>query len=778
MKRVWYRRLLLALGLCLVVCLGWIVPAYIVPLPERLSSKDGVVVTWADGRPAHVFLSPDEKWRFEARLESVDPRYVEALIAFEDQRFWSHPGVDVFAIGRAVLANLSHGRRVSGASTLTMQLVRLLEPRPRTYVSKFVEAWRATQLEVRLSKEEILENYLRFIPMGRNIEGVHAGSLAYFGREANLLSYDEIAVLLAVPQSPNVRFPDAANVERLRTARDRIAQHLHELGALKDDGVDSTHVLAMIHEADVPDRLRAFPREIPHTAYSLRASRGELRISTSLDSGIQRVAENLLAPFQEPAALQGIDHATVLVVDHQAQRVVAAVGNFDFGDKPGMQIAAYNVPRSTGSLLKPFIFAMSVEEGLAHPRNLVQDVPGQFGNYRPENYDGTFKGLVRYDEALSLSLNMPFIQMLYRLGVEPFVTRLRLAGIPRLVTEPGYYGLSAAVGGIEMRPLDVASLYAALANDGLGSPLKVTPGQSVPERYFSAESSYLTRQALRLRDRPDFDRRRANHLAARFFWKTGTSFGNRDAWAVGAGAKYTVVVWMGNLDRRPSSALVGSERCGPVLFDLLQALEPQVGADRSPAGMTQVEVCAYSGFVPGDACSERIMVEAPANAVVTQVCPFHQFRHVDTKTGLALTPECRAGRQVVTKPFLVWPASVRRLMSPGAVAMPLAPEFAPECASSESSLRIVSPRVGQNIRLMAGVDVERQKVPLEAEARDGRSMLHWFVDGIWLGTVPATERLWWVPEEGEHEILVQDDRGFAQKRSIRVNTSRQTDDGG
>jgi penicillin-binding protein 1C len=329
-----------------------------------------------------------------------------------------------------------------------------------------------------------------------------------------------------------------------------------------------------------------------------------------------------------------------------------------------------------------------------------------------------------------------------------------------------------------MRPMDVASLYAALANDGLGGPLSLTKDTPHSERLFSAEASYLTRQALRLRDRPDFDRRRANHQATRFFWKTGTSFGNRDAWAVGAGARYTVVVWMGNLDRRQSSALVGSERCGPVLFDLLQALEREMSLDVAPPGMTPIEVCAYSGFVPGPACTERLKVEAPTHSVVTQVCPFHQIRHIDTATGLAVTPECRAGRDVVTRPFLVWPASVRRVLTPGAVAMPLAPEFAPDCAVRESSLRILSPRAGQQIRLLAGMEAERQKVPLEAEARDGRTLLHWFVDGVWLGTVPATERLWWIPEEGEHEVLVQDDHGYAQKQKIRVKTSRQADGGG
>jgi len=762
------RRLLQALTGALGVLLVCLILAFLIPLPERLEASDGRVVTWDDGTPMHVSLSSDEKWRFSAPLETVDSRYLDALIAFEDQRFWSHPGVDVMALGRAFIGNLGAGKRVSGASTITMQLVRLLEPRPRTYTSKLIEVFRAMQLELRLSKREILENYLRFISFGRNVEGIHAGSLAYFGREARVLSYDEIAVLLAVPQSPTARYPHPNNLARLREARDRIGSRLLEVEAFQDDGASPEDVFRMIQESSLPTELVPFPRRAPHVAQLLATADRSVRLQTTLDSVTQTLAEDLLGRHQEAATRSGIQHAAIVVVDHKELRVRAAVGNFDFGADPGSQIAAFNVPRSTGSLLKPVIFAMAIEEGLAHPRHLIEDVPAQFGTYKPENYDGRFRGLVRYDEALAASLNLPFIVHLSLLGVDAFANRLRLAGARDISTKPGFYGLSAAVGGIEMRPLDIAGLFAALANGGRARTLSLVPDSTSETQVFTPAASYLTREALRLRDRPDFDRLRLNRDAPRFLWKTGTSFGNRDAWAVGSGARYTVAVWMGNLDQSRSSALVGSERCGPLLFDILQALEPVVPADLPPEGMIEVNVCAYSGHLPAKACPEKTNVLAPMESVATRICPFHKRLEVDTATGLAVRAECRAGRDVESRSFVVWPAALRRYLSAQSSPLPMAPPYAPECGRSSDGLQIVQPQAGHRIRLIPGLDPEEQRVPLEAQAADGRQTLYWFVDGEWIGEAPASERIWWVPTPGEHQIVVQDARGGSQSRTLHV----------
>ncbi|MEZ4461198.1 MAG: transglycosylase domain-containing protein [bacterium] len=347
-------------GACLVAALVW------VPLPARLSEGDSVVVAWRDGTPAHVFLSPDDKWRIRVETDDVSPAYIDALLAFEDQRFWSHPGVDLIAIARAFLSNLSAGRTVSGASTLTMQVVRLLEPRPRTLASKVIEAFRAVQLEMHLSKRQILEEYLRLAPFGRNVEGVEAASWAYFRHRARDLTADEIAVLLAVPQSPTARFPSANNRARLRAARDSIARRLLDEGLLPrgtgEGAVGPEALLDDIVASPVPESLEAFPREIPHAAYWLRHRHpSKAFIQTTLDAATQRVVEQQVARRFEEAQRVGVHNVSVVVVDHATVEARALVGNFTFDLQPGAQIPGFDVPRSPGSLLKPFVTAAAID---------------------------------------------------------------------------------------------------------------------------------------------------------------------------------------------------------------------------------------------------------------------------------------------------------------------------------------------------------------------------------------------------------------------------------
>jgi penicillin-binding protein 1C len=781
-----------AIGLALVVAL------YAVPLPDREVGWS-VVVEYRDGRPAYVFLSPDDKWRLPVSLERVDAKFVESLVALEDKRFWSHDGVDPIAMVRAAYSNLASGHRVSGGSTLSMQLARLLEPRPRTLRSKVADMFRAVQLDLRLSKREILEEYLARTPYGENVEGVEAAAWSYFGHSAQHLTALEIATLLAVPQGPARYAPHPDNVERLRARRDAILEKLVAAGVFAAADAEAGRAdaaataaldrrspfgdAARLGGAEPLDHLRRMPREAAHAAIALRARHpGELRIRSTLDAGVQALAEREVHLRAPDLARKGIHGGSVVVVDHRSREVVALVGNLDFDDaQHGGQIAMFDHARSPGSTLKPFLYAIAIDRGLALPEYLVADVPSQYGTYRPRNFDNDFAGLVTLQDALARSLNLPFIDLLDTVGVEPFLAELARMGVDTRRTTPGQYGLSLVVGGIELTPLELAAMYATLAEDGIYRPLRLVAGDPIGDvrapAIFNPGAAWLTRRALAIKDRPDFPKRRdVSRMPPEIHWKTGTSFGFRDAWAIGSGPAYTAVVWTGNVDNKPSTELVGSEAAGPLLFDILEGLADRArirGPSAPPDDLAWVEVCAYSGHIPGEACEHRTRVLAPVHAVPTAPCPYHQAYDVDRVTARAVTPGCRAsGRDYERRNFLVLPSNVTAWLADRNRETPEPPAFEPGCAPEAAAgpPALLTPAEGQVVTILPGIPTRNQRVPLSAATR--AATLSWFVDGALVGTTPASQRIYWVPTVGKHEIVAADDAGHKARRILDVQLAR------
>ncbi len=770
------RRHLLGAGLgCALLLLALGLAARLLPLPARLTLPASQVVRYRDHTVAHVFLAPDDRWRIAATADAVSPDYLNALLAFEDARFRWHPGVDPLAILRAVGQNLSAGRVISGASTLTMQLVRLAEPRPRTLSSKAIEALRALQIESRLDKDAVLAGYLTLAPFGRNLEGVEAASWAYFGHGAGALTAAEIATLLAVPQNPTARFPSPRNAARLKAARDDIAGRLLELGALPvPPGQDAAAVLAQVVAAPVPTALRPLPRELPHAARWMGAQGARSAVDSTLDAGTQAIVQRVLNARQRAAVNEGIHNAAVVVIDWQDAEIRALAGSFDFWqDGDGAQIPAFAVPRSPGSTLKPFVYSAAIEQGLALPDFLVPDVPVRYGSYAPENYDHGYDGLVRMEEALSRSLNVPFVQLLAKVGVEPFLGRLRSLGVRSLDPRPGYYGLSVIIGGVELSPLELAGLYAALADDGRHRRPRWDQGAAPdPGRQVIAPgAAWLTRRALALRDRPDFPSRQdLSSLPRDIHWKTGTSFGHRDAWAIGSGERFTVAVWLGNLDNQSSRHLVGSEAAGPVLFDILEGLgDGRTGrSPPPPEDLKEIEICALSGHLAGPDCPHLKHAFALTTKVPPTRCPYHVRVEIDAETGLAVGPGCRQG-PTRSEVFVSWPPSVRRWLAEVHRGLPEAPELAPGCVPVAAvAPRIVSPDPGAVALLIPGVPPEDQEIPFEADSARSTGRLDWFVDGVHIGVTRSDERLFWRPAPGVHEILVMDEAGRLDRRVLSV----------
>lgn len=536
------------------------------PPPTTLPAPSTVVVD-REGMLLRAFTDPHGRWRLPLTLEEVDPRFVEYLIAYEDKRFFAHAGVDPRAAIRAAFQAVHHGRIVSGASTLTMQTVRLLtERRERTAFRKLEEAVRAIQLERRLSKDEILQIYLNAAPYGGNVEGLRAASIAWFGREPQRLTLAQSALLIALPQSPETRRPDR-HPEAARRARDRVIDRLAEAGVVSER--DATEA----RREAVPVRRRPVPRLAPHLARSLvAADPAAQRHETTLDRDWQASLEDLAA---ERVDLIGPKvSAGIIVGDLETGEIRASVGAAKFLDeRRAGHVDMVHAIRSPGSTLKPFIYGLAMEAGLIAPTTLLRDTPVAFAGYEPENFDETFQGLVTAAEALKASLNVPAITLLNAIGPVRLAVRLQEAGATVSLPEEHGPSLAIALGGFGTRLIDLAELYTALATDG--RPVPLYAAGEAPERrprLLDARAARAVSAILETMKPP------RNARPGEIAYKTGTSYGYRDAWAIGYDARHVIAVWIGRPDGSPVAHLTGWTDAAPLLFDAFA----RIGVTRRP----------------------------------------------------------------------------------------------------------------------------------------------------------------------------------------------------
>lgn len=551
----------------LAMAAGLLVLDRLAPPDMGRGTEMSVVVTDSGGRALRVFPVEDGRWRLAADIDRIDPAFIAALIEVEDQRFYDHAGVDPLAVIRAGFTSARAGRIVSGASTLTMQTARLLEPRPRNLGSKIVESWRALQLERRLTKDEILELYLSLTPYGGNLEGIRAASWAYFGREPERLTAEQIALLIALPQSPEVRRPDL-RPEHARTSRAAILTRLAEAGLLTGARAEEAAGEPLPSRAD-------FPAGAWHAAEEARRrAPGVTEIRTSIDGGLQAELEALARAEAEEA---GTDvQIAILVVETESRAVRAAVGSASRGRQGGW-IDLTDRARSPGSTLKPFIYALAFDDGFAAAGTRMADVPRAFSAYQPENFDRTFRGDVTVAEALQHSLNVPAVLALDAVGARRFAASLDFAGAHGRIADSGEdeAGLAIALGGVGLTVREVATLYAALGDGGSARPLSWledrsdidadAPAQALMTPETADEIVSILRRAPHPGGRMPAELSRG---APRIAFKTGTSWGFRDAWAAGTGDGFTVVVWVGRPDGTPRPGVTGREGALPILFDV------------------------------------------------------------------------------------------------------------------------------------------------------------------------------------------------------------------
>lgn len=573
------RWLLGAVSLCLIIVVGVFAAIRVTmiaigPPPLEAAEQMSRTVVDRDGNLLRAFTTPEGRWRLPVESDDVDPRYLALLFAYEDGRYSLHGGVDPLAVVRAGFQFLRNGRIVSGASTITMQVARLLEGRhERTLAGKWRQAVRAIQLENELSKDEILTLYLRLAPFGGNLEGVRAASLAYFGKEPRRLSLGEAALLVALPQSPEWRRPDR-HPQAARWARDRVLDRAVAEGVITKTEADRAR------EEPVPTKRREFPRFAPHISESEALERPNLQLhQLTLSRELQGQLETLARDHAR--ALGRRLSAAMLVVDNRTGEILAHVGSSDYLDSSRFgAIDMTGAIRSPGSTLKPIIYGLGFEAGLIHPETLIEDRPTRFGLYAPKNFDEDFRGSVTIREALAHSLNIPAVKVLNAVGPARLVVRFQKVGLQPVLPEHEQPTLAIALGGIGFSLSDLARLYTALARGGEAIALKhrlepddggaASPAQTT--RLLSPVAAWYVGDILKDAPPP------AHAAGGRFAYKTGTSYGYRDAWAIGYDGAHTIAVWVGRADGASTPGLTGRAAAAPLLFDAFRRL----GAKREP----------------------------------------------------------------------------------------------------------------------------------------------------------------------------------------------------
>lgn len=591
-KPSYLRRVLLAVfALCGVVLISvslagaWWVNS-LGPLPRVSGLELSTQVLDRHGRLLRAYATSQGRWRLPVKVGDVDPRFVAMLLAYEDRRFREHGGVDLPAMGRAAWQWLSNGRVISGGSTLTMQVARLLEPRPaRTLGAKLFQMVRATELEHRLSKDEVLALYLTLAPYGGNLEGIRAASLAYFGKEPRKLTLAQSALLVALPQSPELRRPDRAPTAA-RRARDRVLDRVAAVLRIPPDEI------AQAKREPVPAGRRPMPALAPHAADQSVSAAPEQQIHRlSIDAALQKRLQRLAR--ERARALGPEISVAILVADNASGAILARVASADYFDqRRAGQVDMTDALRSPGSALKPFIYGLAFEDGIAHPQTLIDDRPVRYGAYAPENFDLTFQGTVTVRRALQQSLNVPAVALLDRVGASRLNARLSQAGATLVLPKGEVPGLAMALGGLGIKLTDLTMLYVGLARGGSTVALKEREDEvapPAPRRLLDPVAAWYVGNILIGAPPPE------NAVGGRIAYKTGTSYGYRDAWALGFDGKRTVGVWVGRPDGSPVPGLVGRAAAAPILFDAFARLgEAPVPLPHAPRGV----LFASSGKLP------------------------------------------------------------------------------------------------------------------------------------------------------------------------------------
>ncbi len=724
-------------------------------------------------------------WRHPVQLSQVSPLYLQALLTYEDRWFYYHPGVNPLSLLRAAWQAVEQGRIISGGSTLTMQVARLLAPHPRTLWGKASQIFRALQLEWHYTKAEILTLYLNHAPFGGPLLGIKAASYAYLGRGPDRLSHGEAALLAVLPQAPTRLRPDR-NPAGAQKARDKVLDRLQKWGVWSADQVVEAKV------ERVADHYHPHPFVAPLLARRLKAlskNAHQGTIVSTLDSNLQQSLQGLVETLQGRLPLRS--SLAILVMENSPKKVRAYIGSANFWDNTRFgQVDMVQAIRSPGSTLKPFLYGMALEEGLIHSESLLIDAPQSFDGYQPGNFNQGFHGPVSAREALQQSLNVPAVGLLKRLGSHPFVSRLRHGGLKLTIPGEGRPNLAVILGGAGSNLESLVGAYSALAQGGIaGKPRLTQDDPLIEKRLLSPGSAWIIRQLLASANRPDIPT--SNLMRGgqrRLAWKTGTSYGFRDAWAVGVTDRYTVGVWVGRPDGTPSPGQFGAQTAAPILFDILNGWPARfwwAQPEPRPHSVQAVEICWPLGTAasrqPADHCHRKRVAWALHETVPptfladqptmgTREPLVHYW--INPATGLRVQGACGlANRQPRSR--AVWPLPLQPWLSADLLSRSQPPPLDPDCPKepppSPTPFALIGLQDGEHLRTPS---IDALSPPIKLSRLGGEGPTYWMVDGKMAAKVAAGETFSWpINQPGWHPITAMDENG--QFVRIRVHVAKE-----
>ncbi len=767
------RRLLLATAALVALPWLWIVAA---PRPELFEIGFSQAFYDRDGRLLRLTLAGDERYRLRVPLKQIAPALIETTLLQEDRHFRSHLGVNPVALLKAAWRTYGRGDRRVGASTITMQLARLrFGIESRTLPGKLLQILRALQLEWHYSKDEILEAYLNLAPYGGNIEGVEAASRIYFDKPASAITLHEALTLTVIPQSPAARLPQPDNSDSPLT---QARSALLELWLAEHPQDELRH-----ERLQLPPQLRQrseLPFKAPHFVDGILARQGnvEQNVVTTLDLPLQQLLERTLQEYVARESSIGIANASALLVDTRDMGVRALVGSANYHDDTIQgQVDGTRALRSPGSTLKPFIYALGLQQGKILPSTLLKDAPFSLGSYNPENFDREFAGPVTAQDALVRSRNIPAIQVAQMLQAPDLYGFLQQAGV-ELPHESSHYGLALVLGGAEVRMQDLARLYALFAHEGELYPLRFTASDAQPRHgtpLLTPAASFLTLEMLG-RNPPPHRGFRAEWTrdALPVYWKTGTSYSYRDAWSAGLFGPYALVVWLGNFDGRGNPAFLGREAAAPLFFRMVDAVRSHDAlASRPlfpPPEVTRTKVCAVSGQLPGAHCHHLVEGWFIAGVSPITTCEIHRSVAIDRTSGLrrcvADSPEQH------TEVYEVWPSDILAIFQRAGVPRRSPPPYLPSCGIEQrdrdhKAPQITSPRTNLTYQYRPGAH-NRSQLPLIAISDAEVRTLYWFLNERFVGNSKPQESLLVTLKPGDYVVRVLDDTGNGDSRELHV----------
>ncbi|MBN1327411.1 MAG: penicillin-binding protein 1C [Candidatus Cloacimonetes bacterium] len=745
----------------------------LIPLPLENFQDHSRLVLAENGKILRAFLNKDQQWNFPSEPEHIIPAKLKtAVIVYEDRYFFTHHGINLPSLLRAAYLNISAGKIIAGGSTLTMQVARIMDPKARTIASKFIEILQALKLEIRFPKKEILTLYLDHAPYGGNIRGIRTASLRYFGKEPIHLSWSEACVLAVLPNSPGLITPGKRTQELIRK-RDDLLRKIAELGLIDQQ------TLGLSLQEPVTSQQYNFPWHAPHLARRLSADCNEEIIKTTIDYDIQVQIEELLIQHGQYLEYQGIKNISCLIVDNESGNVQAYCGSQNFNDHANQgQVDGVTASRSPGSTLKPFLYALSIDEGIVLPQTLMQDIPAYFGAFQPENANGKYSGLVTASEALIKSLNIPAVRLLNYYGVQPFYQFLEHAGISTLFRDASDYGLTLIIGGCEVQLYELVRLYRGLARYGRFMPLTVSDSNIRLEDYpelISPGACNLILEELKNLSRPGSEyywhQYEDQYPLA---WKTGTSYGQRDAWAVGVNPQWTIGVWVGNFSGEINSNLSGAASAAPILFDIFNILPKdleKIWFEPPIERMDTHKICHETGFSAGPDCVETDLVLVPEEMHSLRVCPYHQkvfFNDDETNQVCSL---CWEQDHYHARTALVYPAKILHyLRERGNYQYDLPPhqEICPGASQGEI-IRILYPEANARIWIPRDIGNIKQKIMLKVAHSIGDQTVYWYLDDGYLGSTVNIHEQAVSPLRGWHQLKVIDQDGNTALVSFEIS---------